>query len=336
MRRVSAPPTLLLARSVIAGLATTRDYLDAMQRAFTGLAEQRYRLPEVLHLPAQRGAFHVKSAARVEPPALAVIKINGNFPGNASTHGLPTIQGMIAVLDAERGCVLAIMDSTEITARRTAAATALAARHVARAGSRTLGLIGCGTQARYHVEALSDVAQLETILFYDSRDDAASAFEASVRERGPAARRAADPRAAARETDIVVTVTTSSTPVLALDDVARGAFVAGVGADNASKHELAPDLLAASRVVVDSRAQAAAGGDLHHAIASGTMSVEDVYAELSEVVSGAKPGRGHADERYVFDSTGLAVQDHAAVEMVFERASARGGLPTIRLDDITT
>jgi ornithine cyclodeaminase/alanine dehydrogenase-like protein (mu-crystallin family) len=334
MPQASAPPTLLLSRSAIAGLATTRDYLDAMQQAFKGLAQQRYRLPDVQHVPAEGGAFHVKSAARLDRPALAVVKINGNFPGNAAAHGLPTIQGMIALLDAERGCVLAIMDSIEITARRTAAATALAARYLARSGSRTLGIIGCGTQARYHVEALSDVAPLETIVFCDSRDDAARGFEVWVREQGLEPRRAADPRATARDSEIVVTVTTSSRPVLELDDVGQGAFVAGVGADNPSKHELAPDLLAASRVVVDSRLQAAAGGDLHHAIASGAMRVQDVYAELADVVSGAKPGRSGSDERYVFDSTGLAVQDHAAAEMIFRRALAMGGLPALRLDDL--
>jgi ornithine cyclodeaminase len=88
--------------------------------------------------------------------------------------------------------------------------------------------------------------------------------------------------------------------------------------------------------VVDSLAQAASGGDLHHAIRQGAMVESDVYAELADIASGAIPGRSRPDERFVFDSTGLAVQDHAAVEMVFERASARGGLPTIRLDDITT
>jgi ornithine cyclodeaminase/alanine dehydrogenase-like protein (mu-crystallin family) len=329
----NAPSTLLLSRSVIAGLAGTRDYLDAMQRAFTGLAEQRYRLPEVQHLPGEGGAFHVKSAARLDRPALAVVKINGNFPGNSAAHGLPTIQGTIVLFDAERGCVLAIMDSIEITARRTAAATALAARHLARSGSQTLGIVGCGAQARYHVEALRDVAPLETISFYDSRDDAARAFEAWVRTQGLESRRAVDARSAARGAEIVVTVTTSTTPVLALDDVAQGTFVAGVGADNPSKHELAPDLLAASRVVVDSCAQAAMGGDLYHAIESGAMTIQDVYAELAEVVSGATPGRSLVDEPYVFDSTGLAVQDHAAAEMIYERARAQAGLPSIRFDD---
>src|SRR5688572_24561884 len=169
----SAPPTLLLSRSVIAGLATTQDYLAAMHDAFTGLAEQSYRLPDAAYVPAKGGGFHVKSASRLGAGAMAVIKVNGNFPGNGVAWSLPTIQGFIAVLDAERGRVLAIMDSIEITARRTAATTALAARHLARGGSRTLGIIGCGAQARYHVEALRDVAPLETIFFCDSRDAAA-------------------------------------------------------------------------------------------------------------------------------------------------------------------
>jgi len=135
----SAPPTLLLSRSVIAGLATTQDYLAAMHDAFTGLAEQSYQLPDAGYVPATGGGFHVKSASRRGPGAVAVIKVNGNFPGNGVAWGLPTIQGFIAVLDAERGCVLALMDSAEITARRTAATSALAARHLARRESRSIG-----------------------------------------------------------------------------------------------------------------------------------------------------------------------------------------------------
>jgi alanine dehydrogenase len=335
IRPVSTPPpTLLLTRRVVAGLATTRDYLAAMQVAFTDLARGRFELPGVAHLPGRGGAFHVKSAARLTGRALAAIKINGNFPGNASVPGLPTIQGFIALLDAQHGSVLALMDSIEITARRTAATTALAARHLARSESRSLGIVGCGVQARYHLDALLDVAPIETVTFHDSREAAASTFDAHVLARGLAARRAPDAGAAARGADIVVTLTTSTQPVLALADVEQGTFVAGVGADNPSKHELGADLLAASRVVVDSRAQAAAGGDLHHAIRLGAITDENVYAELADVVSGAMPGRTSPQERFVFDSTGLAVQDHAAAEMIFERACAIGGIPTVVLNDL--
>ncbi|HEV8333720.1 MAG TPA: hypothetical protein VGQ22_20005, partial [Steroidobacteraceae bacterium] len=148
---MSAPPVLLLSRSAISGLATTRDYLAAMQAAFADLARGRFEVPHVGHLPGVGGIFHIKSAQRSGSPSLAAIKVNGNFPGNVAQRQLPTIQGFVALLDAECGCVLALMDSIEITARRTAAATALAAKYLAKPGSRTLAMIGCGVQARYHV-----------------------------------------------------------------------------------------------------------------------------------------------------------------------------------------
>ena len=329
----SAPPTLLLSRSVIAGLATTQDYLAAMHDAFTGLAEQSYQLPDAAYVPAEGGGFHVKSASRLGAGAVAVIKVNGNFPGNGVAWGLPTIQGFIAVLDAERGCVLALMDSAEITARRTAATSALAARHLARSGSRSIGMIGCGLQAWYHLDALLDVATIGLVRYCDPRDDAADAFGRRVTALGLESKRVASAGAAARGADIVVTVTTSTHPVLALADVDPGTFVAGVGADSPTKHELAPDLLRESRVVVDARAQAAAGGDLGHAIRVGVMTEADVYAELADIVTGRVAGRSRDDERWVFDSVGLAVQDHAAARMILERAGARDDLPSIRLDD---
>ena len=287
--------------------------------------------PAVAHVPGVGGMFHIKSAQRAGSPALAVIKVNGNFPDNGARHDLPTIQGFVALLDAERGCVLALMDSIEITARRTAAATALAAKYLARPESRTLAMIGCGVQARYHVEALRDVAPIEAVVFCDPRDDAADAFGMQMRELGVETRRVGDARTAARGADVVVTVTTSTRPVLGLADIEPGTFVAGVGADNPSKHELATDLLQASRVIVDSVAQAATMGDLHHAIEAGVMRATDVQGELAELVAGRLAGRTSDGERWVFDSTGLAIQDLAAAEMIYERARAAGGVPQILL-----
>jgi alanine dehydrogenase len=329
------PPTLLLSRGVIAGLMTTQDYLAAMQVAFAGIAGRRYQMPDPVHLPANAGAFHIKSATRPDSPALAVVKINGNFPGNAVACGLPTIQGFIAVLDAERGCVLALMDSIEITARRTAATSALAARHLARTGSRKLGMVGCGLQALYHLDALLDVAPIETIRYCDPRDEAAEAFARRSAALGLPAERVASTAAAARGADIVVTVTTSTRPVLALADVDSGTFVAGVGADSPAKHELAPDLLRESRVVVDARGTAIVSGDLGHAIRLGVMAEADIHAELADIVAGRVAAEPGTDHRYVFDSTGLAVQDLAAAEMVLERARGMPEVQTMTFNDLS-
>lgn len=328
---MNAPPVLLLSRSAIASLATARDYLAAMEAAFVDLAHGRFEVPEVGHLAGVGGAFHVKSARRDGSRALAVIKVNGNFPKNVHQGKLPTIQGFIALLDAECGCILALMDSIEITARRTAAATALAAKWLAKRESRTLAMIGCGVQARYQLEALRDVVPIESVVLCDPRDDAAVALASRVRELGLQARRVNDGRTAAQAADIVVTATTSAKPVLCLADIRPGTFVAGIGADNPSKHELAADLLKASRVVVDSLAQASAMGDLHHAIAAGAMRSEDVHGELAQLTTAQISGRSSDDERWVFDSTGLSIQDLAAAAMIYERVCATGPVPQVAL-----
>lgn len=328
---MNAPPVLLLSRSAIARLATTRDYLDAMQAAFAGLAHGRFEMPQVGHVPGIGGMFHIKSAQRSGSPALAAIKVNGNFPENIVRRQLPTIQGFVALLDADCGCVLALMDSIEITARRTAAATALAAKYLAKPGSRALAMIGCGVQAAYHVEALLDIAPIEFVTFCDPRDDAAEAFDGRAQALGLKTRRASDVRSAVDGADIVVTVTTSTRPLLGLADIGPGTFVAGVGADNPSKHELAPDLLRASRVIADSLAQAATMGDLYHAIETGAMQAADVHGELAQLAAGEVSGRTHGDEQWVFDSTGVSIQDLAAAAMLYERAQAAGGVPQIQL-----
>lgn len=131
---------------------------------------------------------------------------------------------------------------------------------------------------------------------------------------------------ASRQSDLCVTCTPSQSPLLRREDVAPGAFVAGVGADSEHKQELDPGLLAIASVVVDSLEQCAAIGDLHHALRGGAMSLTDVRAELSDVVGGRKPGRRSPDDIVIFDSTGVAIEDVAAAAMVFEKAigAARG------------
>jgi ornithine cyclodeaminase/alanine dehydrogenase-like protein (mu-crystallin family) len=122
--------------------------------------------------------------------------------------------------------------------------------------------------------------------------------------------------------DIVVTCTPSRAAFL--EKVQPGTFVAAVGADSEEKQELAPSLMASSKVVTDVTEQCRTIGDLHHAIDAGAMRAEDVYAELSEIVAGKKRGRDRDDEVIIFDSTGMALQDVAAAAIVYERALAVG------------
>lgn len=315
--------TLLLTRRDVADLLPLEDGIAALEAAFRMEAEAS--IPSAaLSLHAPRGGFHVKAAGLRRGRLYVAAKINANFPENPRRR-LPTIQGLVALFDGADGRRLAVMDSIEVTALRTAAATAVAARVLARPDAHTVALCGCGAQAAYQVRALAAVRQVSSVLVHDRAGDRAAALAARLSsEIGVAVSVAADWPAAARAADMIVTCTTSTAPILHAGDVGAGTFVAAVGADNPAKQEIEPALLAAARVFVDSLEQAAAMGDLHHAIDAGVMSAADCEGELWEVVSGRRPGRRSETEITIFDSTGVALEDVAAAALVYERAVAAG------------
>jgi ornithine cyclodeaminase/alanine dehydrogenase-like protein (mu-crystallin family) len=238
---------------------------------------------------------------------------------------LPTIQGVVGLFDGTDGRVLALMDSTEITAYRTAAMSAVAGMHLARPHSRAIAIIGCGVQGRYHLRSFKRAMALPTAIVFDRMPGAAAAFAHDLaRDLDIDIRIAKSAGDAAAAADICVTCTTAREPVLFRGDVRPGTFVAAVGADNPDKQEMDPDLMAASTVVVDLLDQCAASGDLHHAIAAGAMRKTDVHGELAEIVAGIKPGRRSDSEIAIFDSSGTALQDVAVAVVAYEGAQASG------------
>lgn len=312
--------TLILTRELITQILPPSAYLDAVRAAFRQLGAGEVAAPPVGHLDGLDGAFHIKAAVGSTAPRRAAVKVNGNFPHNPGRHGLPVIQGFIALLDAERGAVLALMDSVEITAQRTAACSAIAAQLLAPANARRLALVGCGVQARYHFDMLASLFPLESLALYDSVAERARELAGLLRDRNLVVEVQSSPAAAAHGAQIVVTATPSRTALLDANDVDAGCFIAGVGADSAGKHELSPSLLRRARVVPDVLAQAVHMGDLQHAVRTGVMTKEDVHGELADIVLGRVAGRTSAEEIFVFDSTGTAIADLAAAELVYERA----------------
>lgn len=317
--------TLLLTRRDVAELLPMSDCIEAVEDGFRAQADGRALAPAIMGLHAPSGGFHVKAAGLQLGRLYVAAKINANFPGNPESHNLPTIQGVVALYDGDDGRPLAVMDSIEITALRTGAATAVAAKYLARPDARSLALCGCGVQARYQARALAAARPIDAVRVFDRDAERATRFaqELSGETRLPVSV-AGDWRSAMHEAEIVITCTPSRRPIVGVGDVMPGAFVAGVGADNPEKQEIDPALLAKGRLVVDSLEQAATIGDLHHAIDGGVLRREDVHAELWEVVAGRKPGRGSPDEITIFDSTGVATLDVAAAAVVYERAVKAG------------
>jgi ornithine cyclodeaminase/alanine dehydrogenase-like protein (mu-crystallin family) len=317
----------VLSRADIADLLTPADYLAAIEGAFRAEGSGATAAPAPLHLDGVGGAFHAKGAALHSPDgrSFVAVKVNGNFPGNPNRHGLPTIQGVIVLSDARTGAPLAILDSIEITIRRTAAATALAAQHLARADARTLTLVGCGAQAAAQIEAVMGVRKLDGVFVFDIEAGKAARFAEVMSSRlSMPVTTAASLREATRASALIVTCTTATTPILGPDDVAPGAFVAAVGADAPHKNEIEPALMNRAKIVVDSLAQCRDMGDLRHLHAARLSPRAAVHASLADIVSGARPGREGDEEITLFDSTGTAIQDVASAVRAWEEAVAAG------------
>jgi ornithine cyclodeaminase/alanine dehydrogenase-like protein (mu-crystallin family) len=318
-------PTILISSIDMRALMTPADYLTAVESGFIAARHGRASSPHPMHIPVPLGGFHAKGAYLTTDRGYVALKLNGNLPGNPERTGLPTIQGALLLCDAETGAMLSVMDSIEITLRRTAAASALAARHLARSNSQTLLICGCGQQAEPHVEALMGVLPIRKVFAWDMDVERASLFARQIGDGlGVAAHAVSRLEDASRGCDVIVTCTTSRTAFLKPEHVPRGCFIAAVGADSASKSEIAPELMERAIVVVDSFDQCVTMGDLRLAIASSALSSTDVHGDLGELADGARPGRTREDEITLFDSTGTAIEDVASAAMVYERALAAG------------
>jgi ornithine cyclodeaminase/alanine dehydrogenase-like protein (mu-crystallin family) len=324
-----SPVTLVLNRQEVVRLLGMAECIEAVEQILRLHAAGASIPPAVLGVHVADGGFHLKTAGLAGDTRLFAAKINANFPHNPDRHGLPTIQGVIVLFDTQNGRLLAVLDSIEITSRRTAAATAVAAKHLARPDAGVLTVCGCGEQGRSQLRGLALVRQLDTVFAFDLSAERAERYASEMTaELGIEVRPTRDLPAATRRSDICVTCTTARSYIISKDQIPAGCFVAGIGADNPEKQELDPALLASNTVVADNVEQCATIGDLHHAIDAGLMSRADVHAELAEIVAGHQPGRRSAEEIIVFDSTGTALQDVAAAQLVYQRALAGGvGLP---------
>lgn len=324
---------LALSRADVLELLALRECIDVVEEAFRLHAQGRTLGPGVLSVPATGGGFHIKAAGLIGERAYFAAKTNGNFPDNPRRSGLPTIQGLLVLADADNGSPLAVIESGSVTALRTAAATGVAARYLARPESRTATILGCGIQGELQLAAIAAVLPLERAWLVDTDHARAEGMAARATVRlGLKAEAAKDLPRALAESDVCVTCTPSRRPVVTTGDVHPGMFLAAVGADAHGKQELEPALMVSSTVVVDVLAQCVEIGELQHAVAAGLMAPADVHAELSDVVAGRRPGRTRADEVTIFDSSGTALQDVAAARAVYEKARRTGRGQEVALD----
>ncbi|GGE03118.1 ornithine cyclodeaminase 1 [Aureimonas endophytica] len=301
--------------------------ISCVEEAFAALATKPVIMPPILRLdiPEHRGEVDVKTAY---VPGLSgfAIKISPGFFDNPKL-GLPSLNGMMVLFSATTGLVNALLlDNGYLTDVRTAAAGAVATRHLAREEAGVAAILGAGTQARLQLKALTLVRPIREARIW-ARDRARaehSAAELSA-ELGIAVTAMSDGRAAVREADIVVTTTPAESPILFADWIAPGTHVTAIGSDAEHKNEIDPALVArAAPYVADRLSQTRRLGELHHAIAGGMVDPSRDFAELGAVIAGLAPGRILADAITLCDLTGTGVQDTAVATLAAARAERNG------------
>ena len=301
------------------------DAVACVEAAFKALATQAVAMPPIMRLdiPEQNGEVDVKTAYVPGIDGFA-IKISPGFFDNPKL-GLPSLNGMMVLLSAKTGLVEALLlDNGYLTDVRTAAAGAVAARHLSRPDSSVAAVFGTGAQAALQLEALALVRPIKEARIWGRDPKKAERLAGELGGRlGIAVSGEADPANAVRGADVIVTTTPATQPLLQAAWLQPGQHVTAMGSDSEHKNEIAPGVIAqADLYVADSLKQTRRLGELHHAIAAGLVPAEAEFTELGQVIARIKPGRPSAEAITIADLTGTGVQDTAIATLARDRARA--------------
>jgi ornithine cyclodeaminase/alanine dehydrogenase-like protein (mu-crystallin family) len=303
---------IYLGKDDIEGLVSMEETIEAVEKAFLKHSQGKTVYPpkDQFMLPTDEWKWWGFMPVYVEGMGVAC-KIVCDYPENKK-EGLPTIIATIVLCDVETGQVKAIMDGGRLTAMRTGALGAIAAKYLAREDARTGGILGCGVQARTQLEALSKVRKLEKVKIYDLKEESMDRFISDMRGLGLDIEKSnADGVLGA---DIVVAATVSQKPVVFGDKIKAGTHVTSIGAHTPEAGELDDTLMAKAKVVIDSP-DCKKSGDL--------TDFKGELTEIKDVIAGKKV-RASADDITVFKSVGTALQDVAIANLVYEKAKGKG------------
>ena len=317
--------TLIIDSATVSELLSMTECITAMERAFRALqaGDAVQPLRAVAWPPDARGGI-AAMPAYLGGPAVMGAKVITVFPANRSA-GLESHQGVVLLFDTENGSLKAIVDASAITAIRTAAVSGLATRLLARADATDLAILGAGTQAVTHLEAMRSVRDIRTVRVWSRTLEQSRRFAHKQSQQHGIPIVAVDSASeAVSDASIVCTVTASKTPVLEGAWLRAGTHVNAVGASVPSARELDSRAVAMSNIFVD-RLESALheSGDILIAQAEGAIDGDRIKGELGAVLTGEISGRDSASEITLFKSLGLAIEDLAAAQIVVEKATAK-------------
>ncbi|MFT7596580.1 MAG: ornithine cyclodeaminase/alanine dehydrogenase-like protein (mu-crystallin family) [Paracoccaceae bacterium] len=306
----------------IAGLISAEASFDAVEAVFDAMARG-----EAVNFPVIREAIGYGDAlygfkSGFDRAGLNLgLKSGGYWPGNEA-KGLTNHQSTVFLFDADTGQCRAVVGGNLLTALRTAAASAVSIRHLARAEAKVLGIIGAGHQSSFQMRAAVQQRAFDKVIGWNHRPERVTRLEETAAELGLPFESVELDRMGA-EADVIITITSSFAPILAAAQVRPGVHIACMGTDTKGKQEVEAALLAQASVFTDEVAQAVSIGECQHAVAAGLISAAAI-TEIGAVINGSHPGRVSDDEITLFDGTGVGLQDLAVAAAVVEAAIAQG------------
>jgi alanine dehydrogenase len=311
---------LWLNRKEVESLLDMKGALRVVEEAFRQHGLKKVQMPPKLYLYFKKHNGDLRTMpAYLEEQDITGVKIVNVHPDNPK-KGFPTVMALVTLNSTETGVPIAVMDGTYLTDMRTGAAGGVAVKYLARKNAKTLGFVGAGNQARTQLLAINEVIDIEEVKATSVSEKSTLAFKHEMEKRTNLDIAAKKSIREVCDCDILVTTTPSREPIVLNEWIAEGTHINAIGADAAGKEELDPSILKRAKIVVDDISQASHSGEVNVPLSKKLLAQKDIFCELGEVITGKKKARTRDSDITVFDSTGLAIQDVATANLVYQLA----------------
>lgn len=311
---------LWLNRKEVESLLDMKGTLNVVEEAFRQHGLKKVQMPSKLYLFFKKHNGDLRTMpAYLEEQDIAGVKIVNVHPDNPK-KGLPTVMALVILNSTETGTPIAVMDGTHLTDMRTGAGGGVAVKYLARKNAKTVGFVGTGNQARTQLLAINEVIDIEEVKATSTSEKSTLAFKEEMEKRIECE---ITPKKSIEEVcdcDILVTTTPSREPIVMNEWISDGTHINAIGADAPGKEELDPLILKRAKIVVDDLPQASHSGEVNVPLSKGLITESDIFGELGEVIVGRKKARTSDSDITIFDSTGLAIQDVATANLVYQKA----------------
>src|SRR6056297_1118564 len=308
----------------IADLVSREAAFEAVEQVFAAMASKdAYNFPVVREAIGHEDALYGFKGGFDRVGGSLGLKAGGYWPHNLEKRGLINHQSTVFLFDPDTGMVKAMVGGNLLTALRTAAASSVSIKHLARKDAKVMGMVGAGHQATFQLRAALEQRPFEKVIGWNYHPEMLPNIEKVANEAGVPFE--AVPLEGMVEADVVISITSTFAPTIMADHIAPGTHIACMGTDTKGKQEVEASLLARSTVFTDEVAQSISIGEAQHAVGQGLIAEGDV-TEIGAVINGAHTGRASADEITLFDGTGVGLQDlavaSAAVRLAIETGVA--------------